>query len=76
MGRRIRFFDACAAGVMCQIGRGVIDYPRIRQLLQDMAYQGYITVEQERDPAHEARHRQVTGAWACRGGDGKGSRAA
>ncbi len=27
MGRRIRFFDACAAGVMCPIGRGVIDYP-------------------------------------------------
>ena len=54
MGRRIRFFDACAAGVMCQIGRGVIDYPRIRQLLQDMAYQGYITVEQERDPRNSS----------------------
>jgi inosose dehydratase len=50
MGRRIKFFDACAAGVMCQIGRGVIDYPRIRQLLRDIGYQGYITVEQERDP--------------------------
>ena len=27
MGRRIRFFDACAEGVMCPIGRGRIDYP-------------------------------------------------
>ena len=27
MGRRIRFFEACAEGVMCPIGRGRIDYP-------------------------------------------------
>jgi inosose dehydratase len=50
MSRRIRFFDACALGVMCQIGQGVIDYPRIRELLQEIGYQGFITVEQERDP--------------------------
>jgi inosose dehydratase len=49
-GERIRFFDACAQGVMCPIGRGVIDYPDIKQLLEGIGYQGYITVEQERDP--------------------------
>lgn len=49
MGKRIRFFDACAEGVMCRLGQGVIDYPRIRQLLREIDYQGYITVEQERD---------------------------
>ncbi|WP_349618039.1 TIM barrel protein [Azotobacter salinestris] len=52
LGERIRFFDACAKGVMCPIGRGVIDYPALRQLLQELGYQGYITVEQERDPRH------------------------
>jgi inosose dehydratase len=33
MGRRIRFFEACAEGVMCPIGRGAIDYPATRALL-------------------------------------------
>jgi inosose dehydratase len=50
MGRRIRFFEACAEGVMCPIGRGVIDYPAIRAALARIDYQGFITVEQERDP--------------------------
>jgi inosose dehydratase len=50
MGRRIRFFEACAEGVMCPIGRGAIDYPAIRALLSRIGYEGFITVEQERDP--------------------------
>jgi len=50
MGQRIRFFEACAQGVMCPIGRGVIDYPVIRALLDRLGYEGFITVEQERDP--------------------------
>jgi inosose dehydratase len=50
MTRRIRFFDACAEGVMCPIGRGRIDYPGLRALLTEIGYGGYITIEQERDP--------------------------
>lgn len=50
MGERIRFFEVCAQGVMCPIGRGVIDYPAIRALLERIGYEGFITVEQERDP--------------------------
>jgi inosose dehydratase len=50
MGRRVRFFEACAEGVMCPIGRGRIDYPGIHRLLSDIGYAGYITIEQERDP--------------------------
>ena len=50
MGERIRFFDACAKGVMCPIGSGCIDYPAIRALLTELGYGGYITIEQERDP--------------------------
>lgn len=52
MSRRIRFFEACAEGVMCPIGRGRIDYPGIRRLLTEIGYGGYITIEQERDPAN------------------------
>ena len=47
---RIRFFEACAEGVMCPIGKGVIDYPAIRAFLAQKNYGGFITVEQERDP--------------------------
>jgi len=50
MGERIRFFDACAKGVMCPIGSGSISYPAIRALLTELGYGGYITIEQERDP--------------------------
>jgi inosose dehydratase len=50
MGRHIRFFDACAEGVMCPIGRGRIDYSGLQQLLTEIGYGGYITIEQERDP--------------------------
>lgn len=50
MNERIRFFDACAKNVMCPIGQGVIDYVQIRQLLDEINYHGYITIEQERDP--------------------------
>lgn len=50
MGEKIRFFEACAEGVMCPIGRGVIDYPALKQALEEIGYHGFITVEQERDP--------------------------
>ncbi|MFJ4142865.1 sugar phosphate isomerase/epimerase family protein [Pseudomonas sp. NPDC089734] len=54
MNERIRFFDACARGVMCPIGQGIIDYRELRELIGELDYQGYITVEQERDPRNSA----------------------
>ncbi|HDR8941890.1 TIM barrel protein [Burkholderia vietnamiensis] len=61
MNEEIAFFDACAKGVMCPIGKGVIDYPAIKQLLDEIGYQGYITVEQERDPRNaDSSLRDVT----------------
>ena len=50
MKRHLRFFDACAEGVMSPIGRGRIDYLGLRDLLDEIGYAGYITIEQERDP--------------------------
>ncbi|MCE5974869.1 sugar phosphate isomerase/epimerase [Sinirhodobacter sp. WL0062] len=50
LSRSIRFFDACAEGVMCPIGDGCIDYRAIQAFLTARGYAGFITVEQERDP--------------------------
>ncbi|MCH3965793.1 MAG: sugar phosphate isomerase/epimerase [Clostridium sp.] len=50
MNKKIDFFDACAKGVMCPIGKGIIDYSSINRLLSKIDYQGWITIEQERDP--------------------------
>ena len=50
MGENIRFFEACGKGVMCPIGEGVIDYAKLRGLINEIGYNGYITIEQERDP--------------------------
>lgn len=57
----IDFFSACASGVMCPLGTGMIDYPAVRALLAESDYQGWITVEQERDPRDaETSLRDVT----------------
>ncbi|WEX76756.1 sugar phosphate isomerase/epimerase [Sinorhizobium numidicum] len=58
LGENIRFFEACAQGVMCPIGRGVIDYPAVKRVLDEIGYQGFITVEQERDPLSVAGSHQ------------------
>lgn len=50
IARELDFFTACAEGVMCPIGKGVIDYPAVRTFLTDRNYQGWIAIEQERDP--------------------------
>ncbi|RDU22349.1 sugar phosphate isomerase/epimerase family protein [Anaerosacchariphilus polymeriproducens] len=50
MKERIRFFDACAKGVMCPIGKGVLDYEEINKVIKEIDYEGHITIEQERDP--------------------------
>jgi inosose dehydratase len=50
LGEHIRFFDGCGKGAMCPIGTGSLDYPAIRQTLDEIGYAGYITIEQERDP--------------------------
>ncbi len=54
LGERIRLFEACGQGVMCPIGRGVIDYPAVKRTLEEIGYHGFITVEQERDPLNVA----------------------
>lgn len=50
IAEKIGFFEACAKRVMCPIGKGIIDYRKILDLLIEKNYKGYITIEQERDP--------------------------
>lgn len=50
LGEHIRFFEGCGKGAMCPIGSGMLDYDAIRRTLEEIGYQGYITIEQERDP--------------------------
>lgn len=50
IARRRDFYDACNDGVMCPIGRGIIDYKAIKKSLDEIEYQGWIMLEQERDP--------------------------
>lgn len=47
---KIRFFEACGKGAMCPIGAGSLNYPEIKNTLEEIGYSGYITIEQERDP--------------------------
>jgi len=55
MNKKIWFFDACAEQVMCPIGLGCIDYSRIHHFLtEEVRYEGFITIEQEKDPRNVA----------------------
>lgn len=50
MNEHIRFFEGCAKGSMCPIGQGMIDYKAVADVLAEINYHGYITIEQECDP--------------------------
>lgn len=54
LARGTDFFSACAEGVMCPLGRGEIDYAAVHDLLVRRGYDGWITIEQERDPRNAA----------------------
>lgn len=55
LGEHIRFFEGCGKGSMCPLGTGCLDYPAIHRLLtEELHYNGYITIEQERDPRNAA----------------------
>jgi inosose dehydratase len=51
VSERVGFYDACAQGVFCNLGKGVTDFPAVRQVLLDHGYDGWCTVEQDCDPA-------------------------
>lgn len=48
---RMDFYDACADGIFCNLGKGETDFDAVRTLLKEMGYEGWCTVEQDCDPA-------------------------
>ncbi len=48
---RTGFYEACAQGVFCNLGKGMTDFPAVRRVLLDSGYDGWCTVEQDCDPA-------------------------
>lgn len=48
---RTGFYDACAAGLFCNLGDGVVDFPALKQALIETKFSGWATVEQDRDPS-------------------------
>lgn len=47
---RTGFYDACAQGMFCNLGDGVVDFPAFRDALDDCGFAGWGTVEQDCDP--------------------------
>jgi inosose dehydratase len=47
---RIGFYDACAAGLFCNLGEGVVDFLALKTALSAAGFSGWGTVEQDRDP--------------------------
>ena len=47
---RIGFYDACGAGLFCNLGEGVVDFLALKTALSTAGFSGWGTVEQDRDP--------------------------
>ena len=50
IARRTGFYDACAQGIFCNLGKGDVDFTAVRELLLDSGYEGWCTVEQDCTP--------------------------
>lgn len=55
IAERIGFYDACGQGIFCNLGKGDVDFPGVRQVLLDSGFEGWCTVEQDCDPTLDVR---------------------
>lgn len=53
IARSTGFYDACGQGIFCNLGKGDVDFPAVRQILLDHGFQGWCTVEQDCDPTQD-----------------------
>lgn len=51
---RIGFYDACAQGLFCNLGDGMVDFAAMKAALEETGFSGWATVEQDRDPTDDA----------------------
>ena len=49
----IVFYTAIVDGVFCPLGQGCVDFSEVKQTLQKIDYQGWVTVEQDVDPSKD-----------------------
>jgi len=50
IANRTGFYDACGQGIFCNLADGEVDFPKVRQLLMDVNFEGWCTIEQDCDP--------------------------
>jgi inosose dehydratase len=50
IANRTGFYDACAQGVFCKLGEGIVDFKAFKAALVAAGFSGWGTVEQDRDP--------------------------
>ena len=50
IANRTGFYDACAQGLFCNLGKGAVDFVALQQALTDHGFSGWATVEQDCDP--------------------------
>lgn len=51
VANRTGFYKACGQGIFCNLGKGDVDFPAVRQRLIDAGFEGWCTVEQDCDPS-------------------------
>lgn len=49
------FYEACGQEIFCNLGKGDVDFPAVRQILIDAGFEGWCTVEQDCDPLLDVR---------------------
>jgi inosose dehydratase len=48
--RALSFWQAVSAGIFVPLGTGLVDFPALATALSDHGFDGWATVEQDRDP--------------------------
>jgi inosose dehydratase len=51
VANRTDFYKACGQGIFCNLGKGDVDFPAVRQRLLEAGFEGWCTVEQDCDPS-------------------------
>jgi inosose dehydratase len=55
IARRIGFWEAIDEGIFCPLGSGLVDFESLASALQDEEFDGWATIEQDRDPTLSSR---------------------
>ena len=51
VANQIGFYDACAQGVFCNLGKGAVDFAALKRAVEEEGFSGWATIEQDCDPA-------------------------